>query len=141
MSDLLQLAYRSRAVRPMTLAALTDLLGQARVINAGCQLTGMLLYRDRTFLQVLEGDADSVRGIYARIRRDPRHARVTTLYVQAIERRDFGDWQMAFHNLEGIDLDQLAGYSAFMDRSEVASDFFDDLTTARKLLLLFRARS
>ncbi|HPB31711.1 MAG TPA: BLUF domain-containing protein, partial [Candidatus Sumerlaeota bacterium] len=55
-SNLIHLIYCSAAARPFSHKALTDLLGIARIHNARYGLTGMLLYSDGSFFQVLEGD-------------------------------------------------------------------------------------
>jgi hypothetical protein len=138
---MIQLAYVSNAVQLMSEADLTALLQQARAINAEHGITGMLLYKDRSFLQVLEGDSESVHTIYARITRDARHEKVRTLYDEPIHKRDFSDWTMGFRNLTGSNLESLVGYTDFMDKPDVARTFFEDLTTAKKLLLLFRSKS
>jgi hypothetical protein len=138
---MIQLVYVSNAVRLMAQPDLTVLLEESRIANTRQGITGMLLYKDRSFLQVLEGEADDVHETYARIIRDSRHEKVRTLYEQPIAGRNFPDWSMGFRNLDGTPLSQLPGYSDFMDKPDVARQFFDDLTTAKKLLLLFRSRS
>jgi len=49
----------------------------------------MLMYHDGAFLQALEGDELSVRGVFKRIEKDVRHAQVTILRNQRsfVERR------------------------------------------------------
>jgi len=61
-------------------------------------VTGILVYHDDAFLQVLEGDETSVRKIFKRIEKDPRHAGLATLRSQKSfgERRIFGEWSMGF---------------------------------------------
>lgn len=56
----------------------------------------MLLYSDGRFVQALEGPEDAVRALYARIQRDPRHARVLTVRAGPGPRRYFADWSMGF---------------------------------------------
>jgi hypothetical protein len=138
---MIQLAYVSQSIGLMSQQQLLELLDQARAINTEAGVTGMLLYKDGSFIQVLEGDEEAVRAIYGRIQRDPRHENVKTLYEEPAERRDFADWAMGFHNLNGVDLTALPGYSDFMDSPDLARSFFEDLTRAKKLLLLFRSKS
>jgi hypothetical protein len=138
---MIQLTYVSQSVGLMSQQQLIELLEQARAINAEAGVTGMLLYKDGSFIQVLEGDEEAVRSIYERIRSDPRHANVRILYDEEIARRDFPEWAMGFHNLNGVDLTTLPGYTDFMDTPNMARTFFEDLTRAKKLLLLFRSRS
>jgi Sensors of blue-light using FAD len=68
--------------------------------NGKIDVTGMLLYRAGAFLQALEGDERSVRGVFGRIEKDPRHAKVTVLrnHNSFGEGRIFGSWSMGFVN-------------------------------------------
>lgn len=72
------------------------LLESARRHNTRHDLTGMLAFDSRYFLQVLEGDREALSALYGRLVTDPRHRRVVILGVEPIERRRFADWAMAF---------------------------------------------
>jgi len=69
--------YASAATRHFETAELTALLQAARKHNDGAGLTGMLLYTEGSFFQVLEGVPDAVEALYARIELDKRHEQVT----------------------------------------------------------------
>ena len=138
---LIHLAYVSTAVRFMPVDELTALLEQARQKNDRLGITGMLLYKDKSFLQVLEGEPDAVHELYQRIQRDDRHEKVKTLFDEALDTRDFPEWTMGFQNLDGTDLSELEGYSDFLETPDTARTFFEHQTRAKKLLLLFRANS
>jgi hypothetical protein len=58
---MIQISYLSQASAPMSADQLIALLMQCRTNNAERGLTGMLLYGNGTFLQVLEGE-DAVGG-------------------------------------------------------------------------------
>ncbi|SFQ32191.1 Sensors of blue-light using FAD [Hymenobacter arizonensis] len=93
--------YRSHATKPFTDAQLEDLLASARPFNAANQLTGLLLYNDSRFVQVLEGPEAAVRALYARIQQDPRHTSVVTVSEGPGPGRRFGEWGMAFGRVAG----------------------------------------
>jgi hypothetical protein len=108
-----QVLYHSRATQAPTEADLQHLLTQARHYNGQHQITGLLLYGDGRYVQVLEGYEADVCTLYARIQRDPRHAQVVTVSQGPQPQRRFADWQMAFglvtspaleHLLAGIQL-------------------------------------
>jgi Sensors of blue-light using FAD. len=94
------LIYTSRARQDFGAADLKKLLTHSRSNNDSVNVTGMLIYHNEAFLQVLEGDESSVRKIFKRIEKDPRHAGLVTLRSQKSfgERRIFGDWSMGFAN-------------------------------------------
>ena len=138
---LTQLAYISRSMRLMDTATLAELLEQARDINEIEDITGMLLYKDGSFVQVLEGRAENVGKIYQRIEQDSRHSNVKMLYRHNIEQRDFPDWSMGFQNLNNPDFEPPTGFSAFMNPDYSLDDFLDNPTRAKQLMLFFRIKS
>jgi hypothetical protein len=93
---LCKLIYSSRAVRPLDDRALTDLLGAARLYNEGQGITGMLVYADESFVQILEGEQSEVSRLFAHIKVDPRHHEIREFGVEAIAERRFRDWAMGF---------------------------------------------
>jgi hypothetical protein len=73
----------------------------------------MLFYRDGNFIQVLEGDEGTVRGLYERIAADLRHGGEITLQQGFAEGRQFPDWSMGFRNLDPPEARTDPGYSEF----------------------------
>jgi hypothetical protein len=108
-----QLIYSSAAVHGFTEMDLSLLLLKARTNNASLSLTGMLLYRDGSFLQVLEGEHTRVQALFDHISKDPRHTRVTILARRTLDRREFGQWAMGFSSMRGL-ADDFPGYSDFL---------------------------
>jgi len=104
------LVYLSHATQPLTDADLSALLDQSRRNNASLDLTGVLAYGNNQFLQVLEGDEQTVRTLYELIRQDPRHRNVATFADKHIPERAFPEWGMAFRPLAPEQFQQLLGY-------------------------------
>jgi hypothetical protein len=104
------LAYESQASVPLTEPDLLDLLGRSRAKNARLGVTGILLYRRGTFLQVLEGPRAEVDELYATIARDSRHDEVSTVLVEDRRERRFPDWTMGFADVDG-DLGDVDGFN------------------------------
>jgi hypothetical protein len=59
-------------------------------------ITGVLLFVEGAFLQILEGEKDDVLGLMERIQRDPRHRGVKVFYEQEVDERAFASWSMAY---------------------------------------------
>lgn len=99
--------YTSTSSRPWERDELVSLLEESRRANAAIGVTGLLLYRDDAFMQVLEGEEETVRSLYHRIAVDPRHQDVANIWVAESPRRRFADWSMGFRDLgeRGVDLD------------------------------------
>lgn len=96
-----QILYHSVAVQSFTETEIQALLEQARGFNGQHCLTGILLYSDGRFVQLLEGDEQSVRQLYARIQQDPRHTQVVTVSEGPGPGRRFADWSMGFGRVAG----------------------------------------
>lgn len=97
-----ELIYRSRSAGPFDRTEIGRILASARRINAENGVTGLLLYSDESFLQVLEGEEAAVRETYARIQGDPRHRDLVVLSDGPSERRSYPEWTMGFHHLDGV---------------------------------------
>jgi hypothetical protein len=134
--DLMQCIYASSAGRHFETAELTALLQAARKNNDAAGLTGMLLYTEGSFFQVLEGVPDAVEALYARIELDKRHEQVTKIVTEAIPRRSFANWTMGFSQVSRKDLALISGTNDFFGGSSCFLGL--DSGRAKKLLSVFR---
>jgi hypothetical protein len=135
---LLYMIYVSSAVRLFSTAELAELLKKSREKNTAAGVTGILLYRDGNFMQVLEGEEKAVRATYARILRDPRHHGAFVLKEGRTEERQFPDSSMAFRDCDSPEVKALPGYSAFLDTPLTRAEFEHDHTFVQRLLLTFK---
>lgn len=113
---MIRLVYLSFATVPFTQADLDDLLRTSRRNNARSGVTGMLLFRDGDFLQVLEGEEAPVRETFDRIEQDPRHDGVRVIDESSVAQREFNDWAMGFRRLG--DDDAPGGFVDFLRGSD-----------------------
>lgn len=113
---MIQVSYISSATESMSSQALLALLRECRENNAGSAVTGMLLYGNGTFLQVLEGEERVVDDLVERIRKDPRHTDLQILYRTAIERRQYSDWSMGFKRVSDSALRNVEGLRGFGEK-------------------------
>jgi Sensors of blue-light using FAD len=95
-----QVLYVSSATRPISDSDVNQILTTARRENAKVGVTGMLLFCDNSFLQILEGPGDDVDAILSRIAKDPRHAHLRVLVRDQKPVRSFADWSMGFEKVE-----------------------------------------
>jgi hypothetical protein len=107
-----QLIYLSQATRPLSAKALMCLLDQAWQANARQYLTGALVYGNKRFIQLLEGEQDTLEAAYARISQDPRHQHLCKVAHHPIAARSFAEWPLAFQTLSPVQFAHLAGYLA-----------------------------
>lgn len=91
-----QIMYISTMVGTVTPHDCATIARRSATSNRRDDVTGLLLFNSRRFLQVLEGPRDAVDRIFARIYSDPRHRAVVKLREGQIDAREFGAWAMAF---------------------------------------------
>jgi hypothetical protein len=89
-----RLIYISSGVRKFDAQELAEIQTVARKNNTEIDVTGMLLYIDGNFLQLLEGKCENVEAVYERILLDKRHRGVISLSGMDVEERLFPDWAM-----------------------------------------------
>ena len=133
-SPLLSLVYVSASAHLLNDDELEAILHQSRENNSQLGLTGMLLYYDGAFMQVLEGPEIAVRSLYERIRQDTRHHRITLLLEEYIPERNFPDWSMGFRRLNADEASQLEGFMSF-DEADRFLEYFQE-TPQKSMVLL-----
>ncbi len=104
------LVYTSHATRPFGESDLIDLLQECRAFNRQHGITGMLLYIQGKFIQVLEGQKEDVAKLFNRIAADPRHHRVAVIVEGESKERIFKDWSMGFRRLTEQEAIHLSGF-------------------------------
>lgn len=97
--SLYRLIYMSAAADYIDWDDLKDILTKSEKNNAELDVTGMLVLSDNKFLQVLEGPADNLNHLYAKILQDARHQNSQLLSYTPIHRRLFSAWAMKGVNL------------------------------------------
>ncbi len=136
MSDLVRCIYVSAAGKAFQAGQLMPLLQKARAKNTGLGLTGMLLYTEGSFFQVLEGPSASVRTLYGQILSDSRHSFVTKVVEEPIDQRDFEQWTMGFSELSRSDRTKVIGANDFFSGASCFHDL--DEGRAKRVLESFR---
>lgn len=106
-ASIYQILYRSQATAQLSNSQLLELLQRARRANAEQQITGLLLYSEGQFVQLLEGPPAAVKNLYARIARDPRHNRVELVREALVPARQFAEWSMDFGFADAVEVEQV----------------------------------
>jgi len=66
-------------------------------------------------MQCMEGEEAAVKATINRIARDDRHKGRIPILGETISERTFGDWAMAFRDLNSPELHEISGYSKFLN--------------------------
>lgn len=134
---MIHLIYISSATSLPTENDLKELLVQSRDRNKRQNITGMLLYDNMLYMQVLEGSAKDVHDIYNAIQNDPRNTAVITLTEEEITQRDFPTWRMGFKNLASCLPEELPGFADIFNGKLDKASVIANKTIAANLLRNF----
>jgi hypothetical protein len=136
MNGLIHCIYASGASAEFAEHHIPQLLEDIRAANAARQITGVLLYIEGSFFQVLEGNADCVDPLYKAIALDSRHRNMSLIIREPIRVRSFSEWTMGFATLGRLEAGELIGQNDFFTDAAC----FEHLSPgrAKKLLAAFR---
>jgi hypothetical protein len=133
--SLYSLAYVSNSATAVGEAPdLEDILRVSRAWNADHDITGILLYKDGLFLQILEGPKNEVKSIFRSISQDTRHSVVTVVLEGDTDSRDFDGWLMGFRDLTNPELDSILEH---LKEAPVTLPTPESTSRARRLMRLF----
>lgn len=134
---LFQLLYSSSATQDFWPDDLFELVEKSRRKNAEHDLTGMLLFHEGQFLQLLEGPEPAVRACFAVVERDPRHESIKVLLTGECEQRDFPEWTMGFER-PGDAWNLPPAWATILEQGFSSTAASQQASVARDLLLSFQ---
>ncbi len=108
---------------------ISSLLYAARQSNAEHKVTGVLLHHNGNFIQVLEGEEETIKRLYETILKDRRHKNIKLLLEKEIDKRQFNGWDMGFKNITDEDLDNYPVLKSVIEKqtAEDSSHVYDFL--------------
>lgn len=80
-----------------------DIITTSKANNPKRGVTGILLYHQGKFVQVIEGEEKDLRSLMRIIEKDERHTNLEYLVDETINERGFDQWNMDFFNLSDKD--------------------------------------
>lgn len=135
-TPLIHLAYASAAVPGFSKEQILEMLQRARKKNESLDITGMLLFSDKSFFQVLEGPKSQVETLFEKISRDTRHTHMLKVFEGTVAKECFKDWSMGLAFLDREHLEMTPGCNDFFRSGKCLHQL--DSSTTKKLLEAFK---
>ena len=105
------ICYLSKQVEVLKDSELEDLFKYILEMNPTLNITGALLHNNDFFLQVLEGNKETIEELFAKIRKDKRHKNILMILNQKIENRIFQNYEANFSIMKTkADIERLNTY-------------------------------
>ena len=137
---MIRLTYASTTNQEWSPEELLSLLKQSRTNNGAKNITGILLYSNGTFFQVLEGDEATVEDLYKTIEKDPRHKNCTLIEKLNITERAFPYWSMGFEKIKPEELRKMEGLNNFFEHDFTPAGFASHKNIIGPLLTHLRSK-
>lgn len=93
------IVYISNAVKLFEEKHLDKLFSQIVQNNSSKDITGILLYKEGTFIQILEGEQHPLNHLFKTIDQDKRHNNITKILDRRIRERLFTKYRTGFSTL------------------------------------------
>ncbi len=100
-----QLVYVSNRKSNCTEEEIEKILASCKKNNPPLQITGVLLFSDAKFIQMVEGDSKVITGLYDKIKLDSRHSNTVMLSYGPIKEKSFPSWHMGARKIAGSHVD------------------------------------
>ena len=95
-----QLIYASRTKKKLEFQDVRTMAKQFAIKNRSLCITGLLIYGNNFFMQILEGHQEDINNLYLKIAQDKRHGDLRLLNYSKIVQRQFDQWNMGCLLLE-----------------------------------------
>jgi hypothetical protein len=99
-----QLVYVSTRSSTCTSQEIEKILTSCKKNNPSLGITGILLYTDKKFIQLVEGDAKVILDLYDKIKMDKRHSNAMMITYNPIKEKSFPSWHMASRDISNGEL-------------------------------------
>jgi len=99
-----QLVYVSNRKPNCTSEEIEKILASCKKNNPPLNITGVLLYSDTKFIQLVEGDAKVIMDLYDKIKKDARHSTPMMISYNPINEKSFPSWHMGTKDIAKSDV-------------------------------------
>lgn len=117
---LAQLVYVSNRKKKPAENEIEEILDACKRNNPALGITGALLYSDKKFMQLVEGENKVIMELYDKIKGDTRHENCVMLSYMSIKERAFPSWHMGCKNFSTDEISYRTDISA-TDRASFSS--------------------
>lgn len=125
------LIYGSYAAIDFIDERLMELLEHAREKNKQLGVTGMLYYFSGQFIQLIEGEQNTIMQLASTIATDSRHKYFKVMKEGAIDKRFFKEWSMGF---KAINPGNFSEIDSFLDLNDTRGKSIESVAHLMRIL-------
>ena len=140
-----RIIYLSSATTKFSNEEIISLLDLSRRNNEENQITGLLLYSDGNFLQIIEGKKKALEELFEKISLDSRHKNIIKVFHGKVPTRNYAKWKMAFSTIDKSfyknnipDLNPFTVEDNILKQDMIASIFIETFLRSNKDKILMK---
>lgn len=80
-------------------------------------VTGLLLYVNKVFMQIIEGPHAEIGQLFDNIRCDQRNQSIVEMFDRSVDKRAFSRWAMGFHSPSAVNENVENGFHNLRNRN------------------------
>ena len=111
----------------------SDILKSSTLNNSRLNVTGILFYKDGTFIQLIEGAKEVIKNLYKKISLDSRHEHLQIFWEGNSSQRSFPNWSMSLKDINELDSELQEEFKEILNlkndqsKKEAGYKFFEKL--------------
>ncbi|APY01246.1 BLUF domain-containing protein [Lacinutrix venerupis] len=129
------ICYKSKAKSNLSMLTFEALFNETQINNNKNNIFGVLVKKENTFFQIIEGHSKIIDEVYKKIKLDTRHTNIVELLNQTISQLSFKAFDTGYAVIE--DFDALYGLQKYVmelnqsnfENSNLFSKIIEDLLT------------
>jgi hypothetical protein len=131
------ICYVSSEVNNLSEDDVHKILKQAKINNTINNITGILLYSEGNFFQVIEGDKLAITNLFEEIVNDNRHQNIIKIFEREVYQEPFNGYESRFiaanTSISNRNVDYFIKHIQFLDNNtrrvviDMMQSFFKDL--------------
>lgn len=139
-----RIIYLSSATTKFTSKEIISLLNTSRKRNEVNEITGLLLYSDGNFLQIIEGKKKAILKLYSKISIDSRHKNIIKVFEGIVDSREYPNWRMGFNVIDknlykrSINLETFTRDYSENNQDTIASIFIETFLKSNKNKIMIK---
>lgn len=90
------ISYVSTARVGLKEQEINDIMAKTNKHNTAEKITGILLYNEINFFQLLEGEKETIQNLYEKIKQDPRHKDIIKILEKPVSKSPFDGYLTDF---------------------------------------------
>lgn len=136
--EIYHIVYVSNATSHLNSQDIYEIEKSSITHNKVADITGILSYKDHTFIQFLEGTDFNLKKLFSKLQKDSRHTNLDILRQGYIPQRQFYDWHMKYIPINSVKMRDDFLHDKLFKQSLMGNDAINFAIESSAIMLAFK---